>query len=522
MGKMHKTKIKTWILSHKSISLFFLFLFMLSLLSPGFALKSASPTEESDTEALSEWSKEWLEVVVPYIITKKEKKYYEKLKTEDQRGEFIERFWKIRDPNPDTPENEFKIEHYRRIAFSNKYFTTAGIAGWRTERGRMYIILGPPNSIFSNQTPYEGQKGDMTGRERLQGRDEKASLDWHAGTQTWIYYNPANRRLPPLAEFVFVDKTGNGDFTLEQRVKLRGKDIENMNIDNMTDIYDRIEAMAYANQNPFELMDKIKGTVKVDISYEYIPLEFRMYHLKSSEGKMYCPLFINVPYQEVSSTESEDEYFYHMTLLLTVKKAANQVVLEHSRNTDIKLNKDEFESFKDGAFQIPSALSLHPGDYTLEVSLIDNNSHRVGIIRDEISIPPVHPEEIDMTDIILSLETGKGKLFENLADQKELTVKNDFHRGDEVNVYFEVYNLPVNAETGECEYQVEYIFLQQGTTLANVPSSILKAKDGRDQQVSVSIKLKKFQPGTYTLQAKVKDLVSGKHTIKKTEFSVHN
>ncbi|MFC2164215.1 hypothetical protein ACFLT2_04360 [Acidobacteriota bacterium] len=386
----------------------------------------------------------------------------------------------------------------------------------------MYITLGPPNQVYSSHTPYEAQKGDISGRERMEGRDEKASLDWHAGTQTWVYYNPANRRLPPLAEFVFVDKTGNGDYSLEPRVMLRGKDIENMNVNNMTDIYDRIEAMAYANQNPFELMDEIKGKVNVQVSYEYIPLDFSMYHLKSSEGKMYCPLFINVPYKEVSSMESEDEYFYNMTLLVTIKKAANQVVLEHSRNTDIKLTKDEFESIQDGALQIPSALSLHPGNYTLEVSLIDNNSHRVGTIRDEISIPPVHPEEINMTDIILSLEMGKGKLFENLADQKELTVKNDFHRGDEVNIYFEVYNLPVNAETGECEYQVEYIFLQGGNTLAVVPSAIFKAKDTRDQQISISIKLKKFQPGTYTLQAKVNDLVSGKHIINETEFSVNN
>jgi len=518
---MPKSSTKKLEVAYQTIFLRSLLLFVFSLSLIGMAAEKSTAVAENEVEPLSEWSKEWLEVVVPYIITKKEKKYFEKLKTEDERGEFIERFWKIRDPNPDTTENEFKIEHYRRIAFSNKYFTTAGIAGWRTERGRMYIVLGPPNQVFSNHTPYEAQKGELTNRERLQGRDEKASLDWFAGQQTWIYYNPANRRLPPLAEFVFVDKTGNGDYSLEQRVKLRGKDIENMTVDNMTDVYDRIEQMAYANQNPFELMDKIKGKVQVQISYVYIPLEFSIYYLKSSGGKMYCPLFINVPYPEVSFEESENEYVYHMTLLLTVKKSANQVVLEHSRNADFKLNKDEYESLKDSVFQIPSALSLHPGDYTLEVSIIDNQSDRVGVIQDEISIPPVHPEEITMSDIILSLDTGKGKLFANLSDQKEATVKTDFYRGDEVNVYFEVYNLPVNAETGECEYQVEYTFLQEGKTLAVIPTSILKAKETRDQQISVSIMLKKFQPGNYTLQAKVSDLVLGKHIIKKTFFSVN-
>lgn len=485
-------------------------------------LRDNHPAEKNEEETLSEWSKDWLEVVVPYIITKKEKKYFEKLKTEAARGEFIERFWKIRDPNPDTPENEFKIEHYRRIGFANSYFTTSGIVGWRTERGRMYIILGPPNEFYASHTPQEAQKKPPAARERINPRGDQANWGWHGGTQTWVYLNPANKRLPPLAEFVFVDKHGTGNFKLEHRVKLGEKEIESATVDTMTDVYDKIEQAAYANQNPFELMDKIKGKVEVQVSYEYIPLEFSMYHLKSSEGKMYCPLFINVPYSEVSFKELENLYAYQMTLLLTVKKDENQIVLEHSRDTDIKLNKDEQESMKDRSFQVPSALSLLPGDYTLEVSIIDNYSDKVGVIKDKITIPPVHPEELSMTDIILSLETGKGKLFANLADQKDLTVKNSFKKGAEVNIYFEVYNLPVNAGTGECRYQVEYTFLQGEKTLAVVPSDVFKTIDTRDQQVSVSIKLKKFQPGTYTLKAKVGDLVFGKEVFKEIDFSVLN
>ena len=519
---MHNPYYKKRIIGNISTVTLFLIAFVISLAYAIPSQKSTSPAKDDDMASMSEWAKEWLEVVVPYIITEKERQYFEKLKTEDKRGEFIVRFWRIRDPNPETPENEFKIEHYRRIAFANKYFTTSGIAGWRTERGKMYIVLGPPNQVFTSHTPYEAQKGELTNRERLQGRDEKASLDWHAGQQTWIYYNPSNRRLPPLAEFVFVDKTGNGDYSLEQRVKLREKGLETMNVDNMTAIYDRIEAMAYANQNPFELMDKIKGKIKVQVSYEYIPLDFSLYHLKSEGGKMYCPLFVKVPYSEVSFKKTENAYFYQLTLLLTIRKSEQQIVLEHSRNTDITLNETDYASVKDSAFQIPSALSLFPGDYTLEVSIIDNNSDRVGIIREEISIPPVHPEEITVTDIILSLETGKGRLFENLTDQKNLMVTNNFHRGDEINIYFEVYNLPVNAETGESRYQVEYTFLHEGKILAVIPTAVLKAKGTRDRQVSISIKLKKFQPGLYTLQAEVKDLVLGKQVMTETEFSVFN
>src|ERR1700733_13386439 len=95
--------------------------------------------------------KKWLEEEVPYIITDEERSAFLQLQTNEEREQFIEAFWQRRDPTPDTVENEFKEEHYRRIAYANERFAS-GIPGWKTDRGRIYIIWGPPDEIEAHPT----------------------------------------------------------------------------------------------------------------------------------------------------------------------------------------------------------------------------------------------------------------------------------------------------------------------------------------------------------------------------------
>jgi GWxTD domain-containing protein len=90
--------------------------------------------------------KNWLKKDVAYIITSEEKKAFNALKTDEERENFIENFWRRRDPNPDTEENEFREEYYERIAYANEHFAS-GIPGWMTDRGRIYITWGKPDSV---------------------------------------------------------------------------------------------------------------------------------------------------------------------------------------------------------------------------------------------------------------------------------------------------------------------------------------------------------------------------------------
>src|SRR4030042_7132982 len=140
---------------HKALRASFCLALLTARLLPGkaavFMGRRAVPGQVR--EPLSEAAKQWVEEVVPYIITSREKDVFLSLPTESDRGQFIETFWKKRDPNPQTSENEFKLEYYRRIALANKFFGTGGVPGWRTDRGRFYILLGPPKEIERDLTP---------------------------------------------------------------------------------------------------------------------------------------------------------------------------------------------------------------------------------------------------------------------------------------------------------------------------------------------------------------------------------
>ena len=98
---------------------------------------------------LSKTYRKWLDEDVRWIITDQERSAFMQLSNDEERDQFIEAFWQRRDPTPDTEENEFKEEHYRRIAYANEHFA-AGIPGWKTDRGRIYIVFGPPDEIDSH------------------------------------------------------------------------------------------------------------------------------------------------------------------------------------------------------------------------------------------------------------------------------------------------------------------------------------------------------------------------------------
>src|SRR6185369_1958961 len=102
-----------------------------------------------EQEAGNRLLRKWIDEDVPYIISNEERAAFKQLKTDEEREQFIESFWLRRDPTPDTIDNEFKDDHYERIAYSNEHFAS-GIAGWKTDRGRIYVMYGKPDEIESH------------------------------------------------------------------------------------------------------------------------------------------------------------------------------------------------------------------------------------------------------------------------------------------------------------------------------------------------------------------------------------
>src|SRR5687768_4164208 len=143
----------------------------------------------------------WLNEDVSYIITDEEKRAYKKLRTDEEREQFIEQFWRRRDPDPDTETNEYLEEHYERIAYANQHFAS-GIPGWKTDRGRIYIMYGPPHEKETHPT------GGQYDRPSYHGGGSTTTYPF----EVWFY-----RHLPGVGsgvEIEFVDPTGTGEYRI--------------------------------------------------------------------------------------------------------------------------------------------------------------------------------------------------------------------------------------------------------------------------------------------------------------------
>jgi GWxTD domain-containing protein len=462
-------------------------------------------------EPLSRWSREWLDEVVPYIITSAEKNTFLSLRTEKLRGKFIESFWRKRDPDPRTPENEFKLEYYRRVALANKFFGAAGIAGWRTERGRIFILLGPPSEIQRDMTP------SATSFPMFRGPKE-----------TWNYWGLANPGLPYNLEFTFVDRTGTGHYVLDQSLSLGDQENRPFDLSSISYHFDRLEYLAEATRNPFENLERLRGTTTTQVSYDLIPLRAEHLFLRGPKNTTYVPLVVSLPRSSVSGKTIEERSYYSLSLLINVKDKLGRLAFEKSKDFNFKLAPGEAAGGEDTPLDLRYSILLEPAPYQLHLLVLENFSGKIGTLQQEISVPDFAGDELNLSDIMLSPRGGEESAMDKAEEEKRglggkqgfPEFSRAFRPDDELNIDFEIYNLSLSAQTGLNAFRVEYFFFQGETMLTHVPSSKSEETAERDCRVRTTLRLKDFKPGRYFLRVKAQDAHSGKTASKEAEFSV--
>jgi len=157
---------------------------------------------------LSKVYKKWLSEDVVYIISDEERDAFKRLSNDEERDNFIEQFWLRRDPTPDTVENEFKEEHYERIAYANEHFP-AGVPGWKTDRGKMYIMYGKPDEIEAHPS------GGIYDRPQDEGGGSTSTFPF----ETWRYRYLEDIGQEVIIEFVDTCMCGEYHMTLDRGEK---------------------------------------------------------------------------------------------------------------------------------------------------------------------------------------------------------------------------------------------------------------------------------------------------------------
>jgi len=473
---------------------------------------SGSPAgqEPPQKEVLSEAAKQWLEEVVPYIITETEKRVFLTLPNETERGKFITQFWQKRDPIPETPENEFKIAYYKRIALANKLFEASGLAGWRTDRGKILILLGTPSEVSRDFTPSTN------------------ALTVNASQETWNYWDLPNPQLPYNLEFVFVDQFGNGNFVLE--TSLAGGEAGDVafDISRISAQFDRMEILAEAMKNPFASLQPLKELITTQVTYDLIPMKYETFCFKGTQTSNFLPLIIVVPYAKLDAKEIENKYFYSLTLIAGLSDRQGRTLLQKSRDFLFNHSAQEMTRLVEEAYRIETALSSAPGDYRLDLLVLDNISGKVGTSHRDLTISDYSGAGLALSDIVLSQEdSAKGTKSSGIPKSppqqskiRPAALDMSFRADGQLDVYFEVYNLSVSAETGRTQFSAEFVVLRDGQAMARVPFPNPESSAQKDKILQTSLKLKNFKGGDTVLRINVTDETVKKTISKEIKFRV--
>lgn len=450
------------------------FSFILFLLSPTLMSQEKKSPKDLDPK-----HRRWLEEEVVYIITSIEKDVFLQLDSERGRNLFIEAFWRHRDPNLTTPENEFKTEHYRRINYTNQWFgRDAPGPGWRSEMGRIYIILGESPSIerFENLSEvwpiviwFYSAKPEMGLPSAFNvvffKRDEAGDYQLYSpvrfGPQSLlIHYNgdPSDYRSayyqlqdvePILAEVSMTLLPGEAAFTMSPSIA------------SEVLIHSKIPA-APGHQVKDAYAEKLlayKDIVEVEYSANYIESDAYFRVLKDKSG-IYFVHYLIEP-SRLTFEQYGNRFLTNLEVNGNISDLEGNTIFQFERTIPIEFNQEQMNSIKAKLFSFQDMFPLIEGSYKLSLLLKNRVSKEFASAEKDIFIPK-SSDSLQMSSLILanrlvtnSAYVGKSKPFLFSDMQLIPSPRNDFIQQDHLYLFFQIHGLTADLEeNGILEYAI--------------------------------------------------------------------
>src|SRR5713226_3083838 len=348
--------------------------------------------------------KDWLEKDVAYIITDEERKAFKKLVTDDERERFIEEFWRRRDPDPDTDENEFREEYYERIAYANEHYAS-GIPGWKTDRGRIYITWGKPDEVETHPS------GGSYEREPQEGGGSTSTYPF----ERWFY-----RYLPGVGsgiEIEFVDPTGSGEYriarnpdekdalltvpgaglTLAEEMGLSDKGqrianvggIGNANYTRESDSpFSRLQILADLSRPPQIKFNDLASAVNTPI-VEDNPLNFdvRVDFFRQSDERVITAFTIQTDNQNLVFQDSGGLQQAQLNIFGKITHVSGRRAGIFEDPVITRATPEELTEAKGRKSAYQKAVALAPGNYKLDVIVRDVASGATGVRHINVPVP---------------------------------------------------------------------------------------------------------------------------------------
>ncbi len=518
--------------------------------------KPMTPKQQKAKEALLKKEletpyKKWLDEDVIYIISDEEKKAFHQLNTDEEREQFVEQFWLRRDPTPDTEENEFKEEHYRRIAYANEHYAS-GIPGWRTDRGRIYIQYGPPDEIESHSS------GGSYQRPMSEGGGETETFPF----EQWRY-----RYIDGVGQNIileFVDKTMSGEYRMTMdpsekdallNVPNAGLTLyEQQGLSTKTDRFNRTDGThlgvpsQYMNQsmNEFNRMDQffkmqappqvkfkdLESEVTSRITYNRLPMQVRQDYVRVTDSTVLVNITMQFENHDLEFKEKDGVDTASINVFGRVSTMTRRPVTTFEPTLTVDAPQDMLESYK-GQKQIwQQSVALPPGRYHLNIVAKDVTSGNTNVYEAAIDVPHFSDDRLSSSSLILADTIEKlptksigGGTFA-IGDMKVRPRMGDTFKTDEkMGVYVQFYNFAPEEKTNKPDGSIQYTVSKVGSTtnLIDVTEDLSAIQYASAPQVTVQklLPLKSLGPGVYTLKVKATDRRANQTVQQEEKFIVN-
>jgi GWxTD domain-containing protein len=499
--------------------------------------------------------KKWLDEDVRWIITDEELSAFKKLSNNAERDTFIEGFWQRRDPTPDTAENEYKEEHYRRIAYANEHYA-AGMPGWRTDRGRIYIMYGPPTSIDSHPMggPYQRSAEEGGGQTEtfpfevwryryLEGIGQEIEIEFVDDCGCGSYEMTLDRSKKdallhvPNAGLTTMEEMGQANKADRFRGGLESIGAGPFNQNNQSKQFDRMDTFAKLNRAPdVKFKDLQNELVTHKFRTNLLPFDVQVDFVKLTSDTVLVPITLQVPLKGLTFANKDGVQRAVVNVYGQLTKLSGQIVqtFEETLHRDIPAELLEKEINNVSLYW--KALPMRPGLYRLDVVMKDVNGDKTGIFSRSYTVPDFGDEKLTSSTLILAdqmepvpaREVGTGNFVIGTNKVRPKVSSSDgkpasFTKKEKVNFWLQVYNLGLDQKTNKPSATVEYQVVNTATNkhvLDFTESTAQMGNVGEQVTLGKSLQLSQLDPGIYQVTIKVNDQIS-KQTISPTaKFSV--
>ena len=505
---------------------------------------------------LSKTYKKWLDEDVRWIITDEEKSAFMQLSNDEERDQFIEAFWQRRDPTPDTEENEFKEEHYRRIAYANEHYA-AGIPGWKTDRGRTYIVFGPADEIESHpsggsyERPMEEGGGETstfpfeTWRYRyLEGIGQEVMIEFVDTCMCGDYHMTMDRSEKDALKY-----TPNAGLTLYEQMgmsskasRFTGGGIEQLgsspfNKDLQSKEFDRLEQFAKLQAAPAVKFKDLEEVVSHKISVNLMPFDVRADFVKVTSDTVLVPVTIQIKNRDITFQNKDGVERGTVNIFGRVTTLAGKIVQTFEDTVQVDVPAELLPKTAENSSVYWKALPLRISQnrYRLDVVVKDVNGDRTGSWSHAIQIPDFSEDKLSSSTLIIADQmepvatknVGTGNFVIGTTKVRPRVAPSDgkpisFKRNQKLNFWMQVYNLSVDEKTHKPSATFEYNVTDSSNkaVIHTIESTDTMGNVGDQVTLQKTLSAANLQPGLYKIEIKVNDNLSKQTVDPSATFAV--